>query len=81
MASKNLGVCFAAVLSAAACQPLPAMDGIMDLQFGLTRSQGLDAVDIVARKMGNLLGWNAEELERQVNAYRATVALRRQFLE
>ena len=42
---------------------------------GLGPCQGLDAVETVAQEMGRLLGWNAAEKRRQVEAYRASAAL------
>ena len=41
--------------------------------------QGLDAVETVAEEMGRLLGWNAAEKRRQVEAYRASAALGQRF--
>jgi glycerol-3-phosphate dehydrogenase len=42
--------------------------------MGLESSQGLDAVSIVAEEMGKLLGWTAEEQNRQVEQYRLNVS-------
>ncbi|MBC8512009.1 MAG: hypothetical protein H8D32_03410, partial [Dehalococcoidia bacterium] len=46
---------------------------------GLGPCQGLDAVETVAEEMGRLLGWNAAEKRRQVEAYRASAALGQRF--
>ena len=46
---------------------------------GLGPCQGLDAVETVAQEMGRLLGWNAAEKRRQVDAYRASAALGQRF--
>lgn len=46
---------------------------------GLASCQGLDAVEIVAREMGNLLGWSTTEQRRQVEEYRSFVALSQRF--
>jgi glycerol-3-phosphate dehydrogenase len=46
---------------------------------GLGPCQGLDAVGTVAQEMGRLLGWNADEKRRQVEAYRASAALGQRF--
>ena len=43
--------------------------------IGLSPCQGLDAVETVAQEMGRLLGWDTTEQQRQVEAYRASVAL------
>jgi glycerol-3-phosphate dehydrogenase len=42
---------------------------------GLGSCQGVDAVDTVAQEMGRLLEWSKAEQRRQVEAYRAHVAL------
>ncbi len=47
--------------------------------IGLAPCQGLDAVETVAREMGRLLGWSSAEQERQVKAYRSSVALSQRF--
>jgi len=47
--------------------------------IGLAPCQGLDAVDIVAKEMGNLLGWSIAEHGRQVEAYRSFAALGQLF--
>jgi glycerol-3-phosphate dehydrogenase len=49
--------------------------------IGLGQSQGLDAVDTVAREMGALLGWNGTEIQKQTGAYRAVAALGQHFTE
>ncbi|HEY5493669.1 MAG TPA: glycerol-3-phosphate dehydrogenase/oxidase [Candidatus Anoxymicrobiaceae bacterium] len=41
--------------------------------------QGLGVADEVARIMGGVLGWSAEEGKRQVEAYKETVALSRRY--
>lgn len=46
---------------------------------GLEPSQGLETVDSVAGEMGRLLGWNNDELQRQVDAYRSQAALGQRF--
>ena len=46
---------------------------------GLAHCQGLDAVETVAGEMGRILGWSADEQERQGEAYRAQVALGQRF--
>jgi glycerol-3-phosphate dehydrogenase len=46
---------------------------------GLAPCQGLDAVDAVAKEMGNLLGWSIAEYGRQVEAYRSFAALGQLF--
>ncbi len=43
--------------------------------------QGLSVAEEVARLMGEYRGWDASERERQVEAYRATVALSRRYAE
>ncbi len=47
--------------------------------LGLAECQGLDAVEIVGREMGRLLGWSPEEQQRQVNEYRNTAALAQKY--
>jgi len=43
--------------------------------LGLIECQGSDAAETVGVEMGRLLGWSAEEQQRQVMEYRNTVAL------
>ena len=47
--------------------------------IGLGACQGLDAVKTVAREMGRLLKWSASERQRQIEAYRASVAPGQRF--
>jgi glycerol-3-phosphate dehydrogenase len=47
--------------------------------LGLAECQGLDAVEIVGREMGKLLGWSPEEQQRQVNEYKKTAALAQKY--
>lgn len=47
--------------------------------IGLGSCQGLDAVETVAQEMGRLLGWGKTEQQRQIEAYRAHVALCQRF--
>jgi glycerol-3-phosphate dehydrogenase len=47
--------------------------------IGLGSCQGLDAVETVAQEMARLLGWGKAEQQRQVEAYRAHVALCQHF--
>ena len=47
--------------------------------LGLAECQGLDAVEIVGREMGRLLGWSPEEQRRQVTEYRNTAALAQKY--
>jgi len=47
--------------------------------LGLGPSQGLDAVATVAQEMGSLLGWSSAEQQRQIDSYRALVALGQHF--
>ena len=49
--------------------------------IGLGASQGLDAIDTVAREMGAILGWSDKERQNQIDAYRASAALGRHFTE
>jgi glycerol-3-phosphate dehydrogenase len=49
--------------------------------IGLNRSQGLDAVETVAREMGKLLGWSNAEIQAQVESYRAWAALGQRYKE
>jgi len=49
--------------------------------IGLGPSQGLDAVDTVAREMASLLGWSSTERQNQVESYRTVAALGRRFTE
>jgi glycerol-3-phosphate dehydrogenase len=49
--------------------------------IGLGKSQGLDAVETVAKEMGKLLGWNSAETQKQVEGYRAAAALGQRFRE
>lgn len=49
--------------------------------MGLNQSQGLDALETVAREMGALLGWNSVETQKQIGAYRAAAALGQHFRE
>jgi len=46
---------------------------------GLNQCQGLDAVETVATEMGSLLGWSAEERQRQIAEYRNAAALGQHF--
>jgi glycerol-3-phosphate dehydrogenase len=46
---------------------------------GLMSCQGLDAVETVAHEMGRLLKWSQAEQRRQVEEYRAQVALGQHF--
>jgi glycerol-3-phosphate dehydrogenase len=46
---------------------------------GLGACQGLDAAETVAKEMGRLLEWSKTEQQRQVEAYRAHVALCQRF--
>jgi glycerol-3-phosphate dehydrogenase len=46
---------------------------------GMRSCQGLDAADTVAREMGSLLGWSAEEQQRQVEHYRTSASLGQAF--
>jgi glycerol-3-phosphate dehydrogenase len=46
---------------------------------GMRSCQGLDAADTVAREMGRLLEWSAEEQKRQVEHYRMSTALGQGF--
>lgn len=43
--------------------------------IGLAQCQGLDALEIVAREMGRMLGWRPEDEQRQIAEYRNTAAL------
>ncbi|HEY32440.1 MAG TPA: glycerol-3-phosphate dehydrogenase/oxidase [Dehalococcoidia bacterium] len=47
--------------------------------IGLGPSQGLDAVETVAREMGLLLGWSKTEEQDQIENYRALAALGQRF--
>ena len=49
--------------------------------LGLGASQGMDAVEMVAREMGSLLGWGKADRQSQIDGYRASVALGRRFRE
>jgi glycerol-3-phosphate dehydrogenase len=46
---------------------------------GLVSCQGLDSVLPVAQEMTRLLGWSAAEQQRQIEAYRSTIALTQRF--
>jgi len=43
------------------------------------RAQGLECAPVVAKMMGQELGWSAEEMERQMEMYRRQVELTRQW--
>ena len=47
--------------------------------IGLGPSQGLDAIETVAREMGLLLGWSKTEEQDQMDSYRALAALGQRF--
>ncbi|UCB43629.1 MAG: glycerol-3-phosphate dehydrogenase/oxidase [Dehalococcoidales bacterium] len=47
--------------------------------IGLGQSQGLDAIETVAREMGLLLGWSKTEEQDQIESYRALAALGQRF--
>jgi len=47
--------------------------------IGLGLSQGLDAVETVAREMGLLLGWSNAEQQNQIESYRNFAALGQRF--
>jgi glycerol-3-phosphate dehydrogenase len=49
--------------------------------IGLGQSQGLDAVETVAKEMGALLGWSGTEIQQQTGAYRAVAALGQHYRE
>ncbi len=49
--------------------------------IGLLQSQGLDAVETIAREMGALLGWSVTEIQQQIGTYRAAAALGQLFRE
>jgi glycerol-3-phosphate dehydrogenase len=49
--------------------------------MGLNQSQGLDAVETVAKEMAGLLGWNIAEIQKQTTAYRAATALGQRYKE
>jgi glycerol-3-phosphate dehydrogenase len=49
--------------------------------IGLGQSQGLDAVETVAREMGAQLGWSSAEIQKQIESYRAVAALGQHFRE
>lgn len=49
--------------------------------LGLSRGQGLDAVETVAVEMGARLGWSRAEIQQQVEVYRGTAALGQHFRE
>jgi glycerol-3-phosphate dehydrogenase len=44
-------------------------------------NQGLDAVDKVAARMAQLIGWSDQEKQRSIDAYKADVALSRKWKE
>jgi len=46
---------------------------------GLVSCQGLDSVSLVTQEMARLLGWTADEQQRQIEAYRSTIALTQRF--
>jgi glycerol-3-phosphate dehydrogenase len=47
--------------------------------LGLAECQGLDAVEIVGKEMGRLLGWSPEEQQKQVDEYRNVAALGQKY--
>ena len=47
--------------------------------LGLTACQGLDCLDLVARRMGAVLGWDEARREQEIAAYRAEIAPMRRF--
>jgi glycerol-3-phosphate dehydrogenase len=49
--------------------------------MGLNQSQGLDAVETVAKEMASLLGWNIAEIQKQTAAYRAAAASGQRYRE
>ncbi len=46
---------------------------------GMASCLGLDAVETVADEMGKLLGWNASEQRKQLNAYNDYISLSQRF--
>lgn len=46
-----------------------------------TPDQGVAAAEVVAHRMGDRLGWSAEEIQASVEAYRAEVARSREWAE
>ena len=46
---------------------------------GLRKDQGMDAVNVVAREMKNILGWNSAEETRQIEAYKSVAELGKRF--
>ena len=47
--------------------------------IGMRKDLGMDAVNMVAREMKNLLGWNSAEESRQVEAYKSVAKLGQRF--
>jgi glycerol-3-phosphate dehydrogenase len=47
--------------------------------IGLSRCQGLDCAEPIARRMGALLEWTPRRLAAELDAYRAHVARSRRF--
>jgi glycerol-3-phosphate dehydrogenase len=47
--------------------------------IGWNQCQGLDAIEIVAKEMGRLLGWDPEEQQHQIIEYRASASLGQRF--
>ena len=63
-------------------QALSVNDFMLRRSFiGLGQSQGLDAVETVAKEMGKLLGWNDTEIQKQIENFRAAAALGQRYRE
>jgi glycerol-3-phosphate dehydrogenase len=61
-------------------QSLSASDFLLRRSFiGLRPDQGLDAIEKVAAEMKILLGWSADETQRQIAGYRARAALGQRY--
>jgi glycerol-3-phosphate dehydrogenase len=48
--------------------------------MGMQPGQGMEAVEAVAQEMAGLLNWSADEIRSQVEAYRKSVILSREYL-